>query len=937
VTLTSSLIELAASLPTITVPAGQTAASFTVATNPGYRLYSQLAFSVTMSASANGTTRSATLDVAAQAPPADFNSGSQAGSNTQWEGLMCGGIAPIGGYSGILYECFPATGTGFGTCTFRQECPLGCRRVPPNGGTFNDFCATGGPNPVALSRNVIVSGDRVPASIVAEAAAGAAPAQEQGVPRIIDPNGNATSFPHVGIPFPDGATSVGFDVGTSYVPSIQFVNVSAFWFNDAIPPLLITSGRAGQTWLVMLPPDPPPDVAMPTLGDFSITGSNPVTGGQNTIGQVDLSGVSRAGGPTITLTSSHPDIVPPVSVAAPATDRVFGFQVTIPTQPPTADTDVRVTATDGRYTFSDVLRVLVPPPPAVLSGVSVNPGTVVGGNPSTGTVTLSGPQSGPTVVSLSTPAPASVATMPSSITVPAGATSATFPISTSPVTETFSMNIFADLAGSPGRQALLIINPGSVSTPTLSALSLSPTSVVGGSSSTGTVTFSAAAPSGGAAVSLSDNSSATTVPASVTVPAGATSVTFTVTTTSVTASTSATISAVFAGVTRTAALTVNPSAPATPAAPTLISPAAGATVAQPVAFDWSDVANATRYEIQVDDSSTIAAPFRANQIVDVSQATIGGLPAERLWWRVRAQNSAGVWGPFSSTRRFRAQAATAAATLSSLSVNPTSVVGPASSTGTATLTAAAPTGGAVVTLSSNNTAATVPASVTVPAGATSASFTVTTTAVSASTSVTLTGNHGGASRTTTLTVTPTPPPASLDTLTLSPASVTGGNTSQGTVTLTSAAPAGGAVVSLSSSATAATVPPSVTVAAGATSATFTVTTGSVSAATAASISGSFGGTTRSATLTVNPPAAGVTLTVTATGRSGERIASSPTGINVAVGSTGSASFAANTSVTLSVSNGRDAIWSGACSSGGNKTETCSFTITGNVSVTGNVQ
>jgi hypothetical protein len=40
---------------------------------------------------------------------------------------------------------------------------------------------------------------------------------------------------------------------------------------------------------------------------------------------------------------------------------------------------------------------------------------------------------------------------------------------------------------------------------------------------------------------------------------------------------------------------------------------------------------------------------------------------------------------------------------------------------------------------------------------------------------------------------------------------------------------------------------------------------------------------------------------------------------------------------LSVTNGRDAIWSGACSSGGNKTKTCTFTITGNASVTGNVQ
>jgi hypothetical protein len=40
---------------------------------------------------------------------------------------------------------------------------------------------------------------------------------------------------------------------------------------------------------------------------------------------------------------------------------------------------------------------------------------------------------------------------------------------------------------------------------------------------------------------------------------------------------------------------------------------------------------------------------------------------------------------------------------------------------------------------------------------------------------------------------------------------------------------------------------------------------------------------------------------------------------------------------LSATNGRDTVWSGACSSGGNKTKTCTFTITGTASVTANVQ
>jgi len=40
---------------------------------------------------------------------------------------------------------------------------------------------------------------------------------------------------------------------------------------------------------------------------------------------------------------------------------------------------------------------------------------------------------------------------------------------------------------------------------------------------------------------------------------------------------------------------------------------------------------------------------------------------------------------------------------------------------------------------------------------------------------------------------------------------------------------------------------------------------------------------------------------------------------------------------LTVSNGRSAIWSGACSSGGSKTTSCTFTINGAASVSANVQ
>ncbi len=323
-----------------------------------------------------------------------------------------------------------------------------------------------------------------------------------------------------------------------------------------------------------------------------------------------------------------------------------------------------------------------------------------------------------------------------------------------------SASKFAAVSLNDPNPAVLIFELSSISPAlSLSSLTLSPTSVIGGTqSSTGTVTLSGAAPAGGAQVALaSSNTAAARVPASVTVAAGATSATFTVSTSAVTASTAVTISAAFGGVTRTASITV---APAPPPAPTL----------------------------------------------------------------------------------------------SSLTLNPTSVVGGAQfSTGTVTLSGAAPAGGAQVALSSSNTAAaTVPSSVTVVAGATSATFTVSTSAVTASTAVTISAAYGGVTRTASITVAPTPPPpATLSSLTLSPTSVIGGlQTSTGTVTLSAPAPAGGATVALSSSNGAARLPSSVFIPAGATSATFTVNTSIVLFSTSATISASYNGTTRTAGLSV---------------------------------------------------------------------------------------
>jgi hypothetical protein len=184
--------------------------------------------------------------------------------------------------------------------------------------------------------------------------------------------------------------------------------------------------------------------------------------------------------------------------------------------------------------------------------------------------------------------------------------------------------------------------------------------------------------------------------------------------------------------------------------------------------------------------------------------------------------------------------------IASLALSPASVSGGSPSTGTVTLDAAAPVGGAVITLSSNSAAATVPASVTVPAGATTVSFSIATKAVGAATSVAVSAINSSGTKSAILTVNP----PSLTSVSVSSSTMFGGFPGEGTVTISSPAPAGGIVVALSSSTSAAGVPSHVTIPAGAKRATFQFSTSFVFFSKDAAITASFGGVTKTATFTI---------------------------------------------------------------------------------------
>jgi hypothetical protein len=183
-----------------------------------------------------------------------------------------------------------------------------------------------------------------------------------------------------------------------------------------------------------------------------------------------------------------------------------------------------------------------------------------------------------------------------------------------------------------------------------------------------------------------------------------------------------------------------------------------------------------------------------------------------------------------------------------VALDSTSLTVGGSGRGTVTLTTPAPAIGASLTLTSSNPGvATVQTPVAIASGASSATFNV--VAVAAGTA-TITAAYNGSSRQSpVLTVFRS---AALASISLSASTIVGGNSVTATVSLTSAAPAGGALVSLSATEPL-LVPDSILVPAATSSTSFTVLTRAVGGSLSGTITGSYGGASASAALMVTRP------------------------------------------------------------------------------------
>ena len=197
-----------------------------------------------------------------------------------------------------------------------------------------------------------------------------------------------------------------------------------------------------------------------------------------------------------------------------------------------------------------------------ISALSVDPDQVRDGATSTGTVTLAFPDPGNTTVLLFS-GDTSVATVPSSVIVPAGSQTATFPISTNAAAPPTIVQITAWTGNTP-RSASLSVNPARPAGPSLSAVSVIPKTLTGGSPATGTVTFTAATPEGANVQLSTSNPALVQVPSERVINKGKASNAFPLTTKPVSANTTVTITAKWFDITRTTTITLTPGPPAAP-------------------------------------------------------------------------------------------------------------------------------------------------------------------------------------------------------------------------------------------------------------------------------------------------------------------------------------------------------------------------------------
>lgn len=336
------------------------------------------------------------------------------------------------------------------------------------------------------------------------------------------------------VALPTGATSVSV-TGTTFLVNSQSTATVIATYNL----------HSAQTVLTVVPA---PQVMLNTL----VVSPQTVTGGSSATGMIGLTAPAPAGGANVAVSSSS-NLVQSATVAVPSGSVFAPF--TLATSPVNSVTNVNLAASYGGAS-QDVVLTLVPPLPFV-AALSFSPSTVESGSSTTGTVTLTAPAPlGGVLVNLSSNSVSSVVNV-SGVIVQAGSTTGTFTLHTSPIGFIAPVTIVASYNGTSASTMLTIVPPGTPLAP--SALILNPSSIIGGTLSTGTILLTGPAPANGALLSIASDNPAVPVPPTVNVPSGANSTVFAVSTASVSSVSTATITISYNGIAQSSLLTLKPS------------------------------------------------------------------------------------------------------------------------------------------------------------------------------------------------------------------------------------------------------------------------------------------------------------------------------------------------------------------------------------------
>ncbi len=270
-------------------------------------------------------------------------------------------------------------------------------------------------------------------------------------------------------------------------------------------------------------------VVAPTLSNLTVS-PNPVIGTIGSTGTVTLATVAPTGGQLVSLGSNSSNVIVPANMTVLAGSTTGTFAIT--TLQPAVTFTGTITASTASPASSKQATLLVYA--NYVTNLVFNRSSVLGGTVVTATVDLYQPAgSAGQVINLSTQYPSTV-TVPASITISAGQSNTTFSINTTPSTVSTTCGVYAETAdGNTAHNATLTIQGDSIA-----SLGLSPSAIVGGGTSTGTVTLTSPAPALGWTVNLiSEYPSSVQVPSSVTFAAGASTATFNITSTQLSSAT----------------------------------------------------------------------------------------------------------------------------------------------------------------------------------------------------------------------------------------------------------------------------------------------------------------------------------------------------------------------------------------------------------------